>query len=769
MNQGFFQFNNSAMNEIMDFIDSPYDIFFLSGPKGSSKSETIEKIIPELSENNLIFRHFCFENSVIDDFLLNFYDDLKNFSLSKKLSLKKFVTGDFKEKVTHYFKTIESNCLVIIENFEKVENNPEIVSFLSHLSKFPNVKIIIVSRNKNSSFPEIEIQSYQLEQISKEDFKSKLTILTNPLDEETKEAFYIITQGFELYLNMSIKYCTNAGITILDLIDEFGRRDDTFEHFIISKFINQTASNYRDFFRILSVLSHPVSAEFIKNYNLGNVNYIDYLSKNFLVSNFDNEIYVKDYFKDYVKENLSVQDKIDYYNKLVDIYENELTKSPKDRLLRLSRESIRKEIELFKSNIPIVNTKSSKAISYIGISSFNFDNEPAAPRSVLSEKLRKIKERKNQITKDEQNILAAKRLQDSGQKSLIEENKAKNRQFIISLINESRNSSQNYKYKEANEILLRALNIDSDNEFKIEISELIAKNYELLNEYQYAQKYYEYAKNHAKETKDSRICEIECNIALLNKKQYNIDVAKEQFIAIAANDSYSDKYRAIASLELGEIEETKGNVEQSAKHYENALSFSLGNNKELSAKSYYRLAVLYDENGDIENAVKYYKKNYTLSAEHNENKYYSISLTNLASIYMEQSKYQEAANFLKLALSYDIENNDLENMYYSQKELAKLYAQIDRQNAIGYYQQALNSAKQLKDSFKIALVYFEAGEFFYDNGEDEKALTNFFNAKKALGNNPKDENVARINSRIRDIKMRLNSVNFNLIAEKFND
>ncbi|MBQ8475908.1 hypothetical protein IJ531_02485, partial [bacterium] len=313
MTQGFFQFNNSIINEIVNFATSPYDLFFLSGPKGSSKSETIEKVIPELSEDNLIFRHFCFENSVIDDFLLNFYDELKDFSLAGKLSLKKFTTGDFKEKVSHYFKTIDANCIIIVENFEKIEKNTEISDFLSHLGRYSNVKIIIVSRNTNNSFHDIKMTSYNLEQISKEEFKSKLTILTQPLDESIKESFYYITQGLELYLNMSIKYCANTGITIPDLINEFERRDDNFEHFIVSKFITLTPSTYREFFRILSILSHPVSPEFIEQYNLGNINYIDYLSKNFLISRFDKEIYVKDYFKNYIKEGFTVQDKVNYY------------------------------------------------------------------------------------------------------------------------------------------------------------------------------------------------------------------------------------------------------------------------------------------------------------------------------------------------------------------------------------------------------------------------------------------------------------------------
>ena len=86
MTQGFFQFNNNIINEISDFGTSSFDLLFITGQKGSSKSETMEKVIPLLEENNLIFQHFCFKNTVIDDFLLNFYDALRSFSLSQKIT-----------------------------------------------------------------------------------------------------------------------------------------------------------------------------------------------------------------------------------------------------------------------------------------------------------------------------------------------------------------------------------------------------------------------------------------------------------------------------------------------------------------------------------------------------------------------------------------------------------------------------------------------------------------------------------------------------------
>ncbi len=776
MTQGFFQFNSSIINEILNFVISTFDLLYMSGPKGSAKSETIGKIIPQLEEKNLVFQHFCFENSVIDDFLLNFYDALRNFSLAQKISLKKFTEGNFKEKVSHYFKTINANCVVVVENFEKVDKNNEIVDFLSHLASYENVKIIIVSRNQNSNlfrFKKIRVKTLEIEQINKEEFQSKLAVLSEVLDDETKEEFYEITDGLELYLKMAVKYSSTTGISIKDLTNEFKRKNMSlrigFEEFMVSKFVSLTPSVYQNLFKMLCTLSHPVNLEFLRAYKLGDTSHIDYLSKNFLVSFFKNEIYVKDYFKQYIVKTFSIQEKITYYKNLVDIYENELTKSPKDRLLRLSRESIRKEIEHFNSLIPAINSsdKNQKTFSYLGIATSSWHDEKLHQKSKLQEKLEKIKERRKFLTKEENELLVKKRLEDSGQKSLIDENKEKNRLFIVNLINSSREFSKNYRYNDALEELKRAFDADYDAEFRIEILSLMAKNYEFLNEYKIAQNHYETALDMALKKGDSRVCELEYKIANCLKNLFKIDDAKERYKSIAQNENNSKTYRARAYIEVAQINEADSKLHEAIKNYEKALSFALGKNKELTAKIYYKLGVLYDENQDNENAIKYYRKNYTLSSERNENKYYSASLTNLALIYIDMEDYREAIDFLKLALLYDSEVNDYENMYFSQKELAKLYARIDEITAIGYFKQALSSAQKLNDNFKIALVYFEAGEFHYDRGNDEKALVNFLNAKKALGNNSDDENIARINQRIKDIKMRLDSVTYNMIMEKY--
>ncbi len=770
MTQGFFQFNNSIINEIINFATSSFDLLYMSGPKGSAKSETIEKVAKELSKDYLIFQHFCFQNTVIDDFLLNFYDALRDFSLAQKISLKKFMTDDFKEKVSHYFKTINSKCIITVENFEKVNENIEIIDFLSHLASYENVKIIIVARNNDKNlfrFKPIKMKTLEISTISKEEFKSRLAVLGDVLDEELKEKYYNITNGLELYLKMGVKYCATTGFSIKDLISEFERKNQSqnieFEEFMVSKFVSLAPLAYQGLFKILAILSHPVSIDFLKEYKLGNTSYIDYLSKNFLVSHFRDEMYVKDYFKQYIVKTFSIQEKITNYKNLIAIYENELTKSPKDRLLRLSRESIRKEIESFKALIPQINSSSGKQFSYLGIAQTPWANEKEKQKLKLSEKLNKIKERRNFLSKENNIFSKTSNIQTHRE----ELKKEQEHNFIINLINSSRDYTKNYQYKEAIEELLRAKETNTDNEFKIEIFSLIAKNYEALNDFSIAQKYYSDALEHAIETRDSRKCELQFKIALTNVRLFKTELAKTQFTKIATNENNPTSYRANAFIEYGEIEEADSKIDNAIRAYNNALKLVLGKNKSIVCRAYFKLGLIYDENQDWENAIKYYQKNYTTSSEKSENKYYSLSLTNLALIYIEESKYREAAEFLKLALQYDSENNDLNNMYFSQKELAKLYSRIDEHSAIGYYKQALDSATKLNDDFKIALVYFEAGEYYYDKEDDKKALTNFLNAKTALKANPKSENVARINSRIEDIKMRLDEMTFDLIMEKY--
>lgn len=767
MTQGFFQFNNFIINEINNFATSSYDLLFFSGKKGSNKSETIEKAIEFFSKDNLVFRQFCFKNSVIDDFLLNFYDALRDFSLAEKISLKKFASDNFKEKVSHYFKSIQQNCIIVVENFENVDENVEIVDFLSYLASYNNVKIIIITRNSDKNlfrFKKLRINNLMVQSASKEEFKAKLVLLSQPMDEETQEKFYNATMGLDLYLKMTTRYCSLTNFSVVDFMSEYERKHATFnvefDDFLISKYITLAPKKYQDLFKFLCTISVPVGVDFINYYKITDLkDGIEYLSNKFLVSFFGDEIFVKDYFRKSITGSFSIQEKITYYTKISEIYENELTKSPKDRLIRLSRESIRKELDDIRALIPAVNSpKNSNTFSYLGITSNPWQDEKTHQKQKLAEKMKKIKERKNFLS-----LNPIKESEENYKKEVEDEN----RQNIASLLNASRDKSKEYKYNDAISELARAKELDDKKEFEIEILILLAKNYEALNNYNYAQKIYKKALDVAIENKDERKTELEFLIACTNKNLYKMEEAKVLFNQIVLNEKNPINYRRKAHLELGEIYEAEQNTKEASEHYLETVNLAMGKDKEIICKAYYRLGVLYDEAGDYDNAIKYYQKNYSTSAEVKYNKYYSSCLVNLALIYSENSRYNEALDCLKLALDFDSENNDLENLYYTQKEIAKLYSLTDETNSINYYKKALMTAKELKDKFKEALIYFEFAQNFYDKGNDEKALINFFNAKTLLKNSSDKENIERINTRIQDIKLRLDSAIFDMIAKKY--
>ena len=78
MDENFTKFNSSIMTRIYDFINSQNDLLYITGFQGSGKSEIVNRAMDNINKDDiLLFRHLCFENSAIDDFLLSFYDTLR--------------------------------------------------------------------------------------------------------------------------------------------------------------------------------------------------------------------------------------------------------------------------------------------------------------------------------------------------------------------------------------------------------------------------------------------------------------------------------------------------------------------------------------------------------------------------------------------------------------------------------------------------------------------------------------------------------------------
>lgn len=782
MDTSDFQFSTEIIEKINNFYNSTAELLLLCGFSGCAKSEILNKTLEELDENTLVFKHLCFEHTTIDDFLLNFYDSFRKFSIERKVSLKKSMGEGFANKVSFYFKNIDKKCLIIVDNYELVSNNIEILNFLAHITSFENTKLVLVSRNKEINFfinQELITEIVEIKPNTKEVFCAKLENSGIELNEDVLNQFFELSGGYELYLKMAVRYSKITGVKIADLISEYKKRGTEFSYFIILKVVSLVPPVYFEFLKNLSAINHAVSTDFIKNYKLGDIRQIEYLERNLLISRFDNDIILKGYFKQYFLNTLSVQEKFKTFKTLWDIYETELSKSPRDRLLRLSRESIRKQIEMVKGNIPQIGKQvriNQNNFSYISLAQEGAN--PWFDRRITNKKQsslssnkdpfkKKTPEKKNLMSEEDFLMLKEYRRKKFEQEQVQSvENEIKDFNEALRLAD---NYEQNYQYAKAIEIFAKLKTRTSDDETKIEILEHLAHNSEKLNNFENALEYYaQIGSLHLIRKDYKKYYRTILDMAMLYKNLYRFSSAKEEFIKIInTSKDVENSVKTAAYLGLGDIFESENSIEEALKYYSFASDFANSDDDATNAEINFKTAVLYDDMQDFSKAVEFYLNNINFSQNTAINKWLSQSYINLGLIYSYQNNNSEAIKYIQLALETDKKDNNPSGVYFAARELSKIYEQSDTELAIEYIKTALRCAHDLHDTFKAAFAYLELGDLYYSFNQDEMALESFFEAKAALGDNILEENEQIINTRINDMKIKMLPQEFNRIESKY--
>lgn len=772
------QFNSEIISKIKNFYNSSNEILLLSGASGSSKTEILDKTLADVSGHALVFVIQCFKDCSIDDFLLNFYDSFRDYSLKKEVTLKKSLGETFAQKISFYFKNSDKNSIIVIDNFELVSENRQILDLLSHIAKFENTKVVLVSKNKNVEF--FEKASRKIEKIEilpnqKDVFEKKLLHEGYELEKSVLDDFYDLTEGSELYLRMTIRYSKITGIKIKDLLSEFKAKKTTFANFIVLKVISLVPSVYYPFLQNLCALNHAISTSFIEHYKLGEIKQIEYLKRNLVISAIDNKIILKNYFKDYFLSTLSIQEKFKIYKNFCDIYEKELAKSPKDRYLRLSRESIRKQIEIFKNKMPRLN-KTAK-IDQTNFSYISLAQEGANPWFDKS-----LAERKQNFLTSKKKEAPKKKPIYTRQNSMSEEDKAILRQYrerkyeqekakqiakgqidVLSAYKMALSAQEDYQFARANEILAKLLNQVTDADLKIKILENLAQNNEKLNQFDGTLSYLtEIAKQYFIRSDFENYFSTILKCAKLYEHLYRFDSAKNEYLKIINSGmELNSLILSKSHLGLADIFESENNLNSALEHYKNAL-LTAQNDKDLIAEIYFKTATIYDDLQNFDLAIEFYDKN----IECGENKWLSQAYTNCAMIFADTNDINNAIKYLKLAIQTD-ENTNPQGAYFAARELADIYREIDIQQAFNYMKRALDFAKEIGDNFKIAFAYLEAGDLFYDLKQNENALDCYFKAKKLLGTGISKENEEIITQRINDMKIKMVKSQFERIEARY--
>ncbi len=797
MDKNFTKFNSDTLNQIYDFINSTDDLLYIAGFQGCGKSEIVNKVLDKTNTDILLFQHLCFENSVIDDFLLGFYDTLRFYSINKKINLKKSLTENFAQKVSFYFKNLDKKSLIIIDNFEIISKNSEIMDFLALLGKFENVKLILISRVLNPEFFKDKGLNFQIIDILPNDFETFKLKVQDALEiysEDDIKELFDKTKGYELYLKMALRYIITVNTTLKEFMDEFKKRNLEFDDFLLSKIVSLVPPIYLPFLQNMSCLNHSVKIDFIEHYNLGDISLVNYLYRKMLISKFDNEIYLKDYLKQYFLGNLSIQEKIDNYKNLIEIYKQELSKSPKDRLLRLSRESIRKQIDFLQSKIPNINKpKSLEGIdfSYIAPAANAASQATSGTKTPWYMKLALEGGKKFQKdTANAQNMEAKTSINNIQRPLFGEEILSDEEELLIkefrrnkaqkNILDEVKKLEENYDYNGAITCLLGLLGKVSDKSMVKEIEVSLAKNYSKIHDIEKALNAYSNAKKICKELGDSKgYIGILLSLAELYKNLYRFNLAKECLNEIVNTDdtAFTGIKNTISKgyLELGEIFETENNFESALKYYQKAIETGDKDNpdNELLSEIYYKTALLYDNGQEPQNALKYYKISIQ-TGKNNGAKNLSTCFANSGLIYIDFwtensniNDFQLAVENFEAALEIDKKENNNNGIYFASKQLSGLFRDNDNEKSIKYLNLALDSALKLDDSFKIAISYLEIGDYYYNKQNNKDALISYLKARKALGSSISKENKERISIRINDMKIKMENSEFKEILKEY--
>ena len=189
--------------------------------------------------------------------------------------------------------------------------------------------------------------------------------------------------------------------------------------------------------------------------------------------------------------------------------------------------------------------------------------------------------------------------------------------------------------------------------------------------------------------------------------------------------------------------------------YKTALTFiEPVTDKKVLAELYFKYALCCDDLDETETAVIYYKK--CIDIDKN-NPHLSSAMSNLALIFDETDMPELARKYYAESLKIDEDAQNNNGIYISSMKLAELNRSKSPERTVEYYQKAINSAKALNEVFYLTSAYLELGDFYNNHKKIKFALKNYLHALNSAQNHFSQDNIAKIEQRITDIKIRLGS------------
>ena len=769
--------NEKQIDQICDFLQNDKKLLLINGFAGSGKGEILNCVNSHLNSDVVLIKYMCLETTILDDMLLSFFETFRNYAITGSITLPKAKVDNFTQKINSYFNAVKNPIVVVLHSFQAIlkENKKEILNFIEHLEKFENIKIILSSRNFDyEDFNNIDYDRVSVLAFSKEWFEKYLrdNEIKNigPLSNE----LYKQTRGYYTYINLSVRIMQLRQYSLVKFLEVFSKSGMSFSEFVRKEALMLVDPVSLHLFRLLALMRIPIHVNLIKSLHLFNQERIYFFVQNYLLNVDGESLYLKDFYREIIEQQIQQGVMVKLHKACVDLYETQLPLKPLERDLRLSRQTMRNEIDyhsLFLPKKPQIQGFQPNLAQFVQPLTPKQDIPEQTPthapvrEETKEEKIEKI----NFIFEDESildNIASSINnfIRETAGNKEIALNSTK--MSLTDIMNRAKQEEGKYNYKQAVLLYQSALTKTDDDNFDTflpTIYQRLVSAYKHLSDWhnalEYLTKLQDYYFN---VSEDEKAWEVQLEMANIYFTTYKQDNAKYILHELDKKENLPNDLRIKVYLALAKISD---NLNEEFAYYKKSVALiTEQTDKSVLSQLYYRIAGIFDEKDEVEKAAYYYKKCIEIKKDNN---YLSRAMANLAELYDEAGNTDFAVKYYEKSIEIDKEIKNYNGLYSSARHLSEIYAPKDSTKSLEYLNLAYDYAKRLNEPFYIADVASEIGNYYLLRKDFENAYKYFMQAKDSAKTSMSKENTQKFDSKIEYLKKFVSGEDFAKLEEKY--